>query len=76
MEKQMSVGDWIITYLITCIPLVGLIMLFVWGFGEGHQPSKKTWAQATLLWVVIVFVLWLVLGSLIMGLFLSGSSFM
>ena len=70
----MSVGDWILTYLITCIPLVGFIMLFVWGFGSCDQPSKKTWAQATLLWLVIILVLWLVLGGLIMGIFMSSSN--
>ena len=53
----MSVGDWLITYLVTCIPLIGFIMLFVWAFGDGNQQSKKTWAQATLLWIVIVFFL-------------------
>ena len=53
----MSVGDWLITYLVTCIPLIGFIMLFVWAFGDGSQQSKKTWAQATLLWIVIVFFL-------------------
>ena len=41
MEKQMSVGDWILTYLLMCIPLVGVIMLFVWAFSSGNQPSKK-----------------------------------
>ena len=53
----MSVGDWLITYLVTCIPLIGFIILFVWAFGDGNQQSKKTWAQATLLWIVIVFFL-------------------
>ena len=65
MEKQMSVGDWILTYLLMCIPLVGVIMLFVWAFGGGDQPSKKTWAQATLIWAVVITVLWfVVLGSM------------
>ena len=64
MEKQMSVGDWILTYLLMCIPLVGVIMLFVWAFSSGNQPSKKTWAQATLIWIVVMSVLWFaVLGS-------------
>ena len=61
MEKQMSLGDWILTYLLMCIPLVGIIMLFVWAFGGCDQPSKKTWAQATLVWAVVITVLWFVL---------------
>ena len=63
MEKQMSVGDWMVTYLLTCIPLVGFIMLFVWAFGSDTQPSKKTWAKATLIWLVIITVLWFILGA-------------
>ncbi len=70
----MSLGDWIITYLVTCIPLVGIIMLFVWAFGEaGGQPSKKTWAQASLVWILVVTVLWfVVLGSVFAGMAGSG----
>ena len=69
MEKQMSVGDWIVTYLLMCIPIVGIIMLFVWAFGGDTQPSKKTWAQATLIWAVAMTVLWfLVFGTMIAAL--------
>lgn len=63
----MTIGDWIITFIITYIPLVGLIMLFVWAFGGGAHPSKKTWAQATL----IIFAVMIVLGILFMGIIIS-----
>ena len=55
--KPMTIGDWIITLIITYIPLVGFIMLFVWAFGGGTHPSKKTWAQAVLILMVIGIVL-------------------
>ena len=42
--QPMSIGDWLITFLITAIPFVGFIMFFVWAFGDGTHPSKKTWA--------------------------------
>jgi membrane-associated HD superfamily phosphohydrolase len=67
MEKQMSVGDWMVTYLLTCIPLVGFIMLFVWGFSSDTQPSKKTWAQATLIFMAVMTVLYLILGAVFMA---------
>lgn len=61
MENQntqvMSVKDWLITYLITAIPFVGFIMLFVWAFSSGENVNKSNWAKATLLWMVIVFIL-------------------
>ena len=58
MEDQTSnevvkIGDWMVTYLITAIPFVGIIMLFVWAFGGGTNPSKANWAKASLLWGAI-----------------------
>jgi Na+/phosphate symporter len=55
--KPMTIGDWLITFLIQVIPFVGFIMLFVWAFGDGTNPSKKTWAQASLLFALIMLVL-------------------
>ncbi|HCY75885.1 MAG: hypothetical protein IH620_06605 [Ignavibacterium sp.] len=55
--RPMSIGDWLITFLIQAIPLVGFIMLFVWAFGDGTHPSKKSWAQASLIFALIMLVL-------------------
>lgn len=53
----MSVKDWMITILITFIPLVGIIMLFVWAFGNDENPNRANWAKARLIWAVIFFAL-------------------
>ena len=58
--EPISVKDWVITILITAIPLVGLIMLFVWGFGSDTHPSKGNWAKATLIWYLIGIILWFI----------------
>ena len=75
----MTIGDWLITLIITYIPFVGLIMLFVWAFGDGAHPSKKTWAQAVLIMVAISIVLAIVffglLASIIGGFFSNYSSY-
>ena len=48
-------------------------MLFVWAFGSDSQPSKKTWAQATLIWAVVMTVLWFVVfASMFAGIAGSG----
>ena len=62
-SQTMSVGDWLITMLISFIPLVGFIMLFVWAFSSSTPPSKANWAKATL----IFFVLAMVLGIMFAG---------
>ncbi|NNG28106.1 MAG: hypothetical protein HKM87_11300 [Ignavibacteriaceae bacterium] len=74
----MSVGEWIITLIVTYIPIVGLIMLFVWAFGGDTHPSKKTWAQATLIMIAIMIVLSIIffsiIASVIGGIFSNYSS--
>jgi hypothetical protein len=67
--KPMTMGDWLITFLIQMVPLVGLIMLFVWAFGDGTHPSKKTWAQASLIMMLIGIVLVIIFIGVIISMF-------
>ena len=55
----MSVGDWMITYLITAIPLINIVMLFVWAFGDSPNKTRGNWAKANLIWVAIIMALYL-----------------
>ncbi len=63
--EPMTLGQWMITMLIMCIPVVGLIMLFVWAFSGNVNPSKKTYAQAALIWSVIITILSFALSTVI-----------
>jgi len=56
-DGVVTVGEWIITYLILAIPIAGLVMLFVWAFSGNEKPSKENWAKGMLLWMAIVFSL-------------------
>lgn len=56
-SEVISTKEWMITLLITLIPIVNLIMFFVWGFGGNANPSKANWAKASLLWIAISIVL-------------------
>lgn len=67
----LSIGEWVVTILITFIPLVNIIMLFVWGFSSSTNPNKANWAKAMLIWMAIGIVLWLIFG-LIFGAAMLG----
>jgi hypothetical protein len=56
-EMPVSLGEWIITWIVLGIPLVGIIMLFVWAFGSDTKRSKKTYCQATLIISLAITVL-------------------
>ena len=34
-EKPLTTGEWFVTLLVLALPIVGLVMYFVWGFGTG-----------------------------------------
>lgn len=53
-----SLGDWILTLIVLAIPLVGIVMLFVWGFSSGTNPSKQNYCRAALILVAVFLVLW------------------
>ncbi|HEU0137140.1 MAG TPA: hypothetical protein VFQ50_07610 [Flavobacterium sp.] len=73
-QQPMSVKDWVITLLIMAIPIVGIIMLFVYAFGDSENLNKKNWAKAQL--IILAIVIGLVMLCLLFfgALFASLSS--
>lgn len=66
----MSIKDWIITLIILIIPIVNIVMMFVWAFGQGN-PNKQNYFKAYLILLAIGVVLYIVLAML--GLAVFGS---
>ncbi|MNI37742.1 hypothetical protein D3C73_918540 [compost metagenome] len=66
-----TIKEWMITTLIMLIPIVNIVMMFVWAFGEGN-PTKKNYFKASLIWVGIVIVLYIILGALFLNALISG----
>lgn len=64
-EKVMSVGDWLLTMVVMMIPLVNVIMVFVWAFGAGNK-NRSNWAKAAI-------VMWLIVFALYIGIILIGA---
>ena len=60
-DTEVSVGDWIVTMILCCIPIVNIIMLFVWAFSGGTKDSKSNWAKAQLIMFLIGIVLVIVI---------------
>lgn len=59
----MSLGDWIITFIVLAIPIVGLVMLFVWGFSSTTNPNKANFCKAYLIIALVFIVLFFLLGG-------------
>ncbi|HOI87121.1 MAG TPA: hypothetical protein PLV51_04595 [Lentimicrobium sp.] len=78
-ERNMTVADWMLTLLLTAIPVVNLVMLSVWAFGSSKQNPRKTWAKASLLWLItaicLTVILLLVFGTAIREMMHSAPDF-
>lgn len=57
-----SMLDWLLsTLLVLFVPLVRLIMLFIWAFSVDTKPSKRNWARAVLILFAVFFTLFFAL---------------
>lgn len=53
---NLSVGDWLLNFLISSIPLIGLVVMIFWAT-DARDPLKKNWAIASLIWGTLVTLL-------------------
>ncbi|MCZ8535082.1 hypothetical protein [Psychrobacillus psychrodurans] len=72
-SKDMSVGDWLITMLILIIPIVNLVMLFIWGFG--NPDPRRNYARASLIWMAIGIGLMIIFYGAVLAFILSFNNY-
>ena len=63
LNKPLSIGGFMVTYLVLAIPLVNLIMLFVWAFGSNANTNRKNMCRAILIFAVIGIALGIIFGA-------------
>lgn len=52
-EKVYGVGGWFLTLLLLCIPIVNIILVFVWAFSGSVNKNKKNFAIACIIMFII-----------------------
>lgn len=66
VEDTMTVGAWLGTIILACIPFVSIIMLIVWATSnDPSKKSRKNWAIAQFIVMAIVIVISLILVFLL-----------
>ncbi|QJQ52191.1 MULTISPECIES: hypothetical protein [Vitreoscilla] len=60
-EVAISVKEWIIMLLIFAIPLVNIIMMFVWAFDKNIPTSKSNFCKAYIIFTFLMFCFTLLL---------------
>lgn len=60
-DDVVTTKEWIITMLILLIPVVNIVMTFIWAFGSNTKPSKANYFKASIIFWLIGIVLFLIL---------------
>jgi hypothetical protein len=68
-HDTLSVGDWMIILLLISIPVVNIIMLFVWALSSDTNVTKSNFAKAALMWFVVIIILWLLFFASLASIF-------
>ncbi len=55
-QEEMTVGKWLLTIFVTSLGCIGLIFLFVWGFGDGPK-ARQNYCKAMLIFSAIAVAL-------------------
>ena len=66
-REPTSVGGWIVTFILLSIPIVNIIMLIIWLIGD-TEPSKKNFLIASIVYALLVAVLFMLFGAGLVGL--------
>ncbi|MFO7637612.1 MAG: zinc ribbon domain-containing protein [Clostridia bacterium] len=73
LDKPLSVGAYLGMFILLAIPIVNIIMVFVWAFGGSTNKNKKNYAIAVMILVILGIILSIVMaitmGSLFATLF-------
>ena len=60
-NKVVSTSEWVLTNLIMLIPIVNIVMLFIWAFNNKTNLNKSNWAKASLIVWAIGFVFYFII---------------
>lgn len=74
VPELLSVLDYFVLFLVTSIPVVGVILALYWGFSSQTGVNRKNFARTILILRVIQYVFMLLYALLIVGLLHSGNA--
>ena len=75
-NNLVKTSEWMWLILVMANPFVNFILLLVWAFSSGEPASKSNWAKATLLWMLIISVIYIVIaivfGATLLAMYQNG----
>lgn len=70
----MTVGQYIVTFLLSAIPIAGFILLLVWAFSGDTNINKRNYCRAVLILALISVGIYIVIALIALSLGVSLAS--
>ncbi|GEM_PF-163104 len=61
LAPVVSMGHWMLVFLLMCIPFANIVLVFVWSFSKDTNPSKRNFMRAALIWTLIVIAIYIII---------------
>lgn len=61
-DKHIGAWGYFFTDIVLCIPLLGLIMFFVWACSSTTNKQRKSYVRSKFIWFVVCFILSILVG--------------
>lgn len=74
-ERAVSIGDWILTFILLLLPVVNIVMMFVWAFSSNTPKSKSNFFKAYLIVVGVMLLLAIIATAVLFSLGYSFASY-
>ena len=74
-NSVITTGEWFITKILMFIPIINIILLFIWAFNKKENPNKANWAKATLIVYAIRLCFTLIIILSFLSFFISLFNF-
>ena len=68
LEKEpLTLGNYLILFLIFAIPIVNIVFFLLWAFGKGGNVNRKNFSGAALIYIAVASVLTIVIAMGVFG---------
>ncbi len=71
-REPITVGGYLIMFLVMCIPVVNLVVLLLWAFGKNGNVNRRNFSRAALIYIAIGIVLSISAALFFVGIFANA----
>ncbi len=65
LEAPVSMGEWLVSFLLMLIPCVNVVLMFVWAFSKKEKKSKSNFFKVALILSAIGTIIGVILSAII-----------